>query len=223
MVTTIPRSDPYKDQIERYDRWFERNQAAYLSELAAVKALLPEFDRGMEVGVGTGRFSAPLGVTFGLDPSVAMMEAARRRGVTCVRGVAERLPFRDGAFDLVLMVTVDFLLSDKMAAFREMARVLAPGGAVVVGFIDGESPVGRRYQREKADREGESDGVDGFYGEARFLAPEEMADLLKAAGFADLAFVQTLSCEPETMTEVEAPRPGWGRGSFVVVRGKKGD
>lgn len=223
MVTTIPRSDPYKDQIERYDRWFERNQAAYLSELAAVKALLPEFDRGMEVGVGTGRFSAPLGVTFGLDPSVAMIEAARRRGVGCVQGVAERLPFRDGAFDLVLMVTVDFLLSDRAAAFGEAARVLAPGGAVVVGFIDRESPVGRRYQREKGDREGESDGVDGFYGEARFLAPEEMADLLKAAGFADLAFVQTLSCEPETMTEVEAPRPGWGRGSFVVVRGKKGD
>lgn len=250
----IPRSDPYEDQVERYDRWFEKNRAAYLSELAAVKSSLPRFDRGLEAGVGTGRFAAPLGVTFGLDPSVAMMEAARRLGVGCVRGVAERLPFRDGAFDLVLMVTVDFLLSDKMAAFREMARVLAPGGAVVVGFIDRESPVGRRYQREKGERregeerekrgeegeieENEEDGSrggkdekegrkdkggGGFYGKAIFLAPEEMADLLKAAGFADLAFVQTLSCEPEMMTEVEPPRPGWGRGSFVVVRGKKGD
>jgi len=223
VVTTVPRSDPYEDQVERYDRWFEKNRAAYLSELAAVKSSLPRFHRGLEVGVGTGRFSAPLGVTFGLDPSVAMIEAARRRGVGCVRGVAERLPFRDGAFDLVLMVTVDFLVSDRAAAFREMARVLAPGGAVVVGFIDRESPVGRRYQREKREREGESDGGSGFYGEARFLAAEEMAALLEDARFADLAFVQTLSCDPEAMTEVEAPRPGWGRGSFVVVRGKKGD
>ncbi len=178
--------------------------------------------------MGTGRFAAPLGIAVGLDPSVPMMGAARRRGVTCVRGVAERLPFRDGAFDLVLMVTVAFLLSDKMAAFREAARVLAPGGVVVVGFIDRESPVGRRYQREKGERGEEGGGggggggdEGGFYGEARFLAPEEMAALLEAAGFADLAFVQTLSCEPETMTEVEAPRAGWGRGSFVVVRGMK--
>jgi len=55
-----------------------------------------------------------------------MMEVARGRGVLCVRGVAERLPFRDGPFDLLLMVTVDFLLRDKAAAFREAARVLAP-------------------------------------------------------------------------------------------------
>ncbi len=187
-----------------------------------MKSSLPRFGRGLEVGVGTGRFAAPLGVAFGLDPSVAMMEAARQRGVTCVRGVAEWLPFRDGAFDLVLMVTVAFLLSDKMAAFREAARVLAPGGAVVVGFIDRESPVGRRYQREKGESEGEGGGEGGFYGEARFLAPEEMAALLKAAGFQDLAFVQTLSCEPEAMTEVEAARAGYGTGSFVVVRGKRG-
>ncbi len=192
-----------------------------------MQSSLPRFHRGLEVGVGTGRFAAPLGVTVGLDPSVPMMEAARRRGVTCVRGVAEHLPFLDGAFDLVLMVTVDFLLSDRVAAFREAARVLAPGGAVVVGFIDRESPVGRRYLREKGERGeegggGSGGGGGGFYGEARFLAPEEMAAPLEAAGFADLAFVQTLSCEPEAMTEVEAPRPGYGAGSFVVVRGRKG-
>jgi len=181
------------------------------------------------VGVGTGRFAAPLGVAVGLDPSVPMMEAARSRGVTCIRGVAERLPFRDGAFDLVLMVTVDFLLRDKAAAFREAARVLAPGGSVVVGFIDRESAVGRRYQREKgeggeeAEKEGkEEKGGGGFYGEARFLAPEEMASLLEGAGFRNLAFVQTLFSEPEAMTEVEAPRPGYGTGSFVVVSGRRG-
>jgi SAM-dependent methyltransferase len=190
-----------------------------------VESSLPRFGRGLEVGVGTGRFAAPLSVAIGLDPSVPMMKIARWRGVTCIRGVAERLPFRGGAFDLVLMVTVDFLLSDKAAAFREAARVLAWSGAIVVGFIDRESPVGRRYQREKGEKkeEGEKkDGGGGFYGDARFLAPVEMAALLEAAGFSDLKFVQTLSSEPEAMTEVEAPRPGWGRGSFVVVRGKKG-
>ncbi|MGB3944604.1 MAG: methyltransferase domain-containing protein, partial [Methanothrix sp.] len=68
------------------------------------------------MGVGTGRFAAPLGISVGLDPSLPMMEVARKRGVLCVRGVAERLPFRDGAFDLLLMVTDDFLLRDKAGA-----------------------------------------------------------------------------------------------------------
>jgi len=154
---------------------------------------MPRFQRGLEVGVGTGRFAAPLGVSVGLDPSRPMIEVARRRGVAPVRGVAERLPFGDEKFDLVLMVTVVFLLRDRAAAFRGASRVLKPGGSLVAGFIDKESPLGRRYQREKEEK-GKKERKDksGFYEEAHFLAPEEMAALLEEAGFRDLAFVQTL-------------------------------
>ncbi len=208
--------------MDRYERWFERNRTAYLSELSAVESLMPRFQRGLEVGVGTGRFAAPLGVSVGLDPSRPMIEVARRRGVAPVRGVAERLPFGDEKFDLVLMVTVVFLLRDRAAAFREASRVLKPGGSLVAGFIDKESPLGRRYQREKEEK-GKKERKDksGFYEEAHFLAPEEMAALLEEAGFRDLAFVQTLFCEPEDLRSAETPRPGYGRGSFVVVRGVK--
>ncbi|KQC15296.1 MAG: hypothetical protein APR56_02095 [Methanosaeta sp. SDB] len=83
----------------------------------------------------------------------------------------------------------------------------------MVGFIDEESPLGRRYEM-KGDQ-------SGFYADARFLAPAEMAALLEEPGFRDLAFVQALSCEPEEMKAVETPVPGYGRGSFVVVRGVK--
>ena len=177
------------------------------------------------MGVGTGRFAAPLGISVGLDPSLPMMEVARKRGVLCVRGVAERLPFRDGAFDLLLMVTVDFLLRDKAGAFRDAARVLAPGGSIVVGFIDRDSPLARRYEAEKGWVEGkkgkkEEDG-GGFYGKARFLSPEEIAALLEGAGFRGLTFVETLFSGPEEMTSLQPPIPGYGRGSFVVVRGER--
>jgi SAM-dependent methyltransferase len=211
--------------VERYDRWFERNRAAYLSELRAVESLMPRFQRGLGVGVGTGRFSAPLGVSVGVDPSGAMIKVARERGVLVVRGVAERLPFGDEKFDLVLMVTVVFLLEDRATAFREAGRVLKPGGSIVVGFIDRDSPIGRRYQGEG---EGESEEAtekkhkSGFYSGVRLLAPVEMVALLEEAGFRDLAFVQTLYCEPEDMKAVETPQPGYGRGSFVVIRGDKG-
>ena len=186
------------------------------------------------MGVGTGRFASPMGISVGLDPSLPMMEVARRRGVVCVRGVAERLPFRDGPFDLLLMVTVDFLLGDKARAFREAARVLAPGGSIVVGFIRRDSPLGRRYEGEKGRDEGNKGdkrnegktgkrGRDeaGFYGEARFHSPEEMAALLEGAGFGGLAFAETLFLEPEEMTSLQPPIPGYGRGSFVVVRGER--
>jgi len=205
--------------VDRYDRWFERNRAAYLSELSALESLMPRFQRGLEVGVGTGRFASPLGVSVGLDPSVPMIEVARRRGVAAVRGVAERLPFGDEKFDLALMVTVVFLLRDRAAAFREAWRVLLPGGSLLVGFIDRDGLLGRRYQKEKGEKEKKD--KSGFYEEAHFLAPVEMAALLEAAGFRDLDFAQTLFCEPEDLKSVETPRTGYGQGSFVVVRGEK--
>ena len=58
----MPRIAPFEAHQERYDSWFERHAAAYYSELLAVRALLPWEGRGLEVGVGTGRFAAPLGV-----------------------------------------------------------------------------------------------------------------------------------------------------------------
>lgn len=186
-----------------------------------MESLTPPFRLGLEVGVGTGRFAAPLGISVGLDPSLPMMEVASERGVVCVRGVAERLPFRDGPFDHLLMVTVDFLLRDKAAAFREAARVLEPGGSIVVGFISRDSPLGRRYEGEKGKKGKKEEDEGGFYGKARFLSPEEMAALLEGAGFRGLTFVETLFSGPEEMKAVEATVPGYGRGSFVVVRGER--
>jgi len=61
-------TDPFAAQVDRYDRWYERHPAAYAAELAALRALRPSFRRGLEVGVGTGRFAAPLGVAFGVRP-----------------------------------------------------------------------------------------------------------------------------------------------------------
>jgi len=95
-----------------YDDWFVRNEMAYRSELAAVKAFLPLSSRGLEIGVGTGRFAAPLGIEVGVEPARAMAAIARNRGIKVLEAYAEELPFKNESFDFVLMVTVLCFLAD---------------------------------------------------------------------------------------------------------------
>jgi SAM-dependent methyltransferase len=74
----MPRSAIFEANVARYEAWFARHPAAYVSELLALRPFVPLAGRGLEIGVGTGRFAAPLGVAVGLDPSPAMLAQARR-------------------------------------------------------------------------------------------------------------------------------------------------
>ncbi|MEX0169180.1 class I SAM-dependent methyltransferase [Streptomyces sp. LMG1-1-1.1] len=96
----------------------------------------------VEVGAGTGMFCAAAArwlapsTVVGVDPSEAMLaEAARLHThpvVHYLRGDAEALPVRSGTFDLALLSRVVHHLPDRPRAARELARVLRPGGVVVV-------------------------------------------------------------------------------------------
>lgn len=195
---------------ERYENWFERHPAAYVSELLALRAILPWQGEGLEIGVGTGRFAAPLGIGWGVDPSRAMLEVAERRGVVATPGVAEALPFPDARFDRALMVTTVCFVDDVRRSFAEMFRVLRPGGIAALGFVDRASPLGQKYLAEK--------DANPFYREARFYATRELIDLLGGAGFADPVTVQTLFTPLDAMTTVEPIREGHGQGGFVALR-----
>src|SRR5512142_3087005 len=131
----MPGINSFSENVERYEAWFLDNPFAYVSELHAIRELLPK-GRGIEIGVGTGRFAAPLGITRGIEPSRPRAELARRKGIEVTAGVAENLPFKDGEFDFALMVTTVCFLDDRDLAFREARRVLMPGGAFIIGFID---------------------------------------------------------------------------------------
>lgn len=96
---------PFEEQAGEYDDWFSRNPFAYASELQAVRMQLPRRGTGVEIGVGTGRFAGELGIPLGVEPSKSMRKIARERGIAVIGAVAESLPFRDGRFDYVLMVT----------------------------------------------------------------------------------------------------------------------
>jgi len=208
----VPTIAPFEAHTERYERWFEANEHAYRSELAAVERLLPDAGPGLEVGVGSGRFAGPLGIEYGVDPSPAMLARARERGVAVVRGVAEHLPFRGDAVGYALNVTTICFVDDVTASLREARRVLRPGGAFVTGFVDRESPLGRRYEAKRES--------NPFYRDATFRSTDELVGALEALGFTDLAFAQTVFRFPDEMTEPDPVREGSGEGSFVVLRAR---
>lgn len=207
----MPKTEPFEKHVDRYEQWFLDNPLAYVSEIKAIQALLPKSGVGVEIGVGTGRFAAPLKIRHGLEPAAKMAALARKRGVEVSEGAAEKLPFEDGRFDFALMVTTLCFVDDPQAALREAYRVLKPGGVLVVGLIDRESPLGKSYQK----RQGES----LFYREATFHSAIEVVEMMKGAGFADFAFTQTLFRPLTEIEGVEPVREGHGKGSFVAIRG----
>jgi len=205
-----PRNVVFDQHHPRYEEWFVNHAAAYYSELLAVRALLPCGGEGVEIGVGTGRFSAPLGVQVGVDPSAAMLEHARMRGIRVVRGVAERLPFAAASFDYGLIVTTLCFVDDPATMLREARRVIKPDGCLVVGFIDRESSLGQEYLAHQSE--------SLFYRDATFYSAAEVESLLRDCGFPCQVWVQTLSRPLSDVREIEPLQPGRGTGAFVVVR-----
>jgi ubiquinone/menaquinone biosynthesis C-methylase UbiE len=205
----MPRTAPFESHHRRYEAWFGRHEAAYLSELLAVRAFVPVKGYGIEIGVGSGRFAGPLGIQVGLDPSPAMLVYAARRGIAVVEGVAEHLPFRDNRFDHALVVTTICFVDSPDDMVAEASRVLRPGGRLVIGFIDRESAMGQEYLAHQAE--------NVFYREATFYSAAEVERLLLDAGFSIDAWAQTLEHPLPETREIEPLRPGSGQCAFVVV------
>jgi SAM-dependent methyltransferase len=211
-VVGIARVGPFERHPYRYDQWFVKNRGMYLSELCAVGGLLPETGLGLEVGVGSGRFAWPLGIAVGIDPSGAMARMAARLGTRVCKAVAERLPFASETFDYVVMVTTVCFVDDPEESLREIHRVVKPAGLVVVGLVESESELGRRYQSLRE--------TSTFYGEATFFTARDILDCLERTGFAQLRTRQTVFADDSHA--IQPVQEGYGTGSFVAVRGVKG-
>lgn len=199
---------PFDTQSARYDDWFKHNAHAYQSELLALRALMQHDGLSIEIGVGSGRFAAPLGIAFGLDPSAPMLKRAAARGISVVQGVAEALPFVDDCFDYVVMVTVLCFVTSPQQTLREVHRVLKPHGELVLAFIDRNSTLGHVYEQRKSDSD--------FYRDARFYSASEVLPLLRQTGFMPRDWRQTLT--RPAIDAVEPAQTGYGSGAFVVVR-----
>lgn len=209
----MPGVNDFDKNVRQYEEWFVKNPFAYVSELRAVRELLPMNGSGIEIGMGTGRFAAPLGITQGIEPSRSMAEVAKKKGLDVVFGVAENLPYKDSEFDFCLMVTTVCFLDDIDLAFQEAYRVLKPRGSFIIGFVDKNSPIGRAYEQRKNE--------SPFYQSATFYSVDDLLAHLKKAGFLKFRFCQTIFGPLQDMQEPSEVKDGFGEGSFVVIRADK--
>ena len=134
----------YNAQAEDYDAQFRPLQwPKFEALLGADGARIADAARVLDAGCGTGLLGAFLrsaGRTpeqlFGVDVSEGMLRRARARGVTVVQADMAQLPFPDDRFDAVLSFTVLRIIpSDEGRVLREMARVIRPGGRLVLSLL----------------------------------------------------------------------------------------
>jgi demethylmenaquinone methyltransferase/2-methoxy-6-polyprenyl-1,4-benzoquinol methylase len=122
------------------DRVISLGSGLFYRQRALARAGLRPGMQLLDVGMGTGyvvRAALRLGVNassiFGLDPSLGMLREARKTlAIPMVLGCADHLPFQSSALDFVTMGFALRHVTDLHCTFREYARVLRPGGRMLV-------------------------------------------------------------------------------------------
>jgi len=210
----MPKTEAFDNNLEEYEKWFVDNHFVFQSELNAIKKTIPSERKGIEIGIGSGIFAQSLGITTGIEPSKAMREKAKTRKINAVDAVAENLPYPNKSKDFALMVTTICFVDNIYKSFKEVHRVLKDDGYFITGFVDKNSPVGKFYLEHKDE--------NVFYKDATFYGTKELFGILKDTGFEIENTYQTVFGKLDEINKVQDTLTGYGQGSFVVIKAKKG-
>lgn len=140
-----------------YDRFQWFNRKALTASIRRVAELTPQWGTVLECAAGTGEFSLAAAKSAGAvvctDISSAMLKQAEKKAARLGRGnisFAVRdltsLPEADGTYDMVIAANVLHLLPHPEQAVRELWRVTAPGGKLVLPtYLQGEASAFSRF------------------------------------------------------------------------------
>jgi len=175
----------------------------------------------VDLGSGPGRDAlmaaravGPAGRVIGVDMTPEMIARARataaRAGVRNAEfrlGDLEALPVPDGSADVVISNCVPNLVPDKRRALNEIARILRPGGRLIVNDIVARAPLS---SAARGNLQAWSACVSGA------IIPEEYAALLRGAGLTRVSIRadgQGVEADPTFSARIEARKPtrAWGK------------
>ena len=230
-------NDAYDEYADAYDQWFLKNRNLFLSEAKLVASFLEGAGRALSVGCGSGLFESywrremGIDIAEGIEPAAAMADIARKRGMRVTVATAE--DFRAaGEYDTVLLNGCPSYIDDLARAFRNAHAALRPGGRIVVADVPKESAYALIYNLALAVGTWDHPLLEGvqppdpypieFVKAARWRTSREKEDHLRAAGFADFRWRQTLTVHPCRANDaIEEPIDGNDRGSYVAVCARK--
>ncbi len=203
-MNMTPAASAYFERVA--DRWDEL-RASYFSDAVREAAIAHAYLRPemsvADVGCGTGFLAESLAPlvekVYALDGSAAMLEAARRNlaaftNIIYLRADGSTLPLEDASVDAVLANMYLHHCPDPAAAIREMARILRPGGRLIITDLD-------RHTHEWL-RAGMADEWPGFL-------REEVKGWLRTAGLVNVFVADTgQSCCAATQEPAGDARAG---------------
>jgi ubiquinone/menaquinone biosynthesis C-methylase UbiE len=154
-------SQQFGPTADAYARSSTHNDAVALAEVVTLADPSPD-ETALDIATGPGTvaiaLASRLAHVVALDLTGSMLAKTAERAleldfdnVSCVRGLAERLPFREGSFDLVTVRTAPHHYPNVRIAILEMARVTKMSGRVLI--VDTTAPVDADLHRRLDDFE----------------------------------------------------------------------
>lgn len=194
------RETAYREHYQVEDRhWWFRGRWAVIEALMS-RASLPPSPKILDAGCGTGgnlQRYAKMGQAEGVEPSEDAVRFCKERGFDVRQAGLEDLPYEDGRFDLVAASDVLEHIAAEREALRELWRVTAPGGAMLLTvpaymWLWTEEDVNlhhqRRYTRPRLEQAVESCGWEtrvATYFNTLLLPPIALARKLPTRGDSD--------------------------------------
>ncbi len=159
----------FENNYRDYDEWYSKHPKEYSDQLNFLREIIPP-GKGIEIGVGTGRFASALGIEYGIDRSEAMVSEASRRGVIAAVSDAESVPFRDDFFDYAFSIVTLCFLERPEAVLSEARRIAK---YVITVILDRDTDYIRGIMKNPR----------GFYVYARFYSEGDLVSMYEKLGF----------------------------------------
>ena len=220
-----------------YDSWFMQNEKLFQSELLLYKKVLGDIrgKRVLSVGCGSGLFESMIehdGIE-GIEPSRDMGTIAEKRGINVIQyGTIEDAYLEPNAYDIIYFNGSSSYIENLILAYEKCKAALKTGGKLILLDVPKESAFGFMYLLAKTVGTFDHEALYGVMPALPYPielctagiwhSTEEKINALKALGFQNFKFYQTLLKNPMyTNQEAENVVEGYQSGGYVSIIAQK--